>query len=107
MVYRIPWMSGVDHLILDWLEENDVVVKPSILAVNLSRDLPEDEVPSTSQVRRRMKYLEREAGLLEQYGDVRGQYILSEKGWRFIEDNMSQEEREELAKLEPDQGGSS
>ena len=107
MPYRIPWMTGVDRLLLDWFEEKDVVAKPSVVAVNLERELSEEEMPSAGQIRRRMKYLEEEAGLLEQYGDARGQYMISEKGWRYFNEEMSEDERLELATLDPQQGGDS
>lgn len=97
MISRIPWVTGVDQIILDWLHEHDVVITPKLLYDNFERDLTDPELPSYSQIKRRIVTL-RTAGLVEHYGD-RGKYQLSDLGRRLMEDELEEDERLELATM--------
>lgn len=101
MPTRIPWLTGVDRTLLEWLYERDVVFTPRLLHDNLERELPDPEAPSYSQVARRVRTL-REAGLLDPYDDQRGKYTLSELAERLLEDDLADDEREELVRFDPD-----
>lgn len=101
MAIRLPWLTGVDRTLLDWLEKHNIVFTPRILHDNLRRDLTEPEVPSYSQVSRRIRLLAA-AGLLDQYDDERGKYNLSELGSEYLEGDIPDDERERLATLDPD-----
>lgn len=84
-------MTRVDGVILAWLDSNDIVFTPSTLHANLERDLPDEDVPSYSQVSRRVRSLQ-DTGLLDQYGSSRGKYNLSDLGTRLLEDDLTEDE---------------
>lgn len=100
MVTRLPWMTNVDHSILEWLDENDIVFTPKVIYANLENELPDIELPSYRQVSRRVKFLSDEAGILTRYKGKRGKYMLSELGKRFLADDLTDEERLRLADLD-------
>lgn len=102
MATRLPWLTGVDRVVLDWLRENDIVFSPTVLHHNLERDLSDPEVPSYSQLARRVRIL-RGVGLLEPYDDEHGKYELSDLGKRFLDGELEDEERERLATIDPDE----
>jgi hypothetical protein len=94
---RIPWITGVDRLILDWMYANDVVIKPKLLLANLERDYSPEEAPSYSQMVRRCRFLRERAGLLEHFSeDYSGELVLSDLGRRFQEDELTEDERKAL-----------
>lgn len=97
MPTRIPWMTGVDRLILEWLGETDIIITPKLLYENLERDLSDPELPSEPHLARRVRYLE-DVGILEM--PRRGKYMLSDLGRRFLADELSEDEREYLITLE-------
>ena len=93
-------MTGVDHSILDWLGEHNIVITPRVIFDNLERELPEAEVPSYRHVSRRVKFLADEVGVLKRYEGKRGKYMLSELGRRYLNDDLADDERERLANLD-------
>lgn len=100
MPYRFGWLTGVDRVLLEWLSDTDIVFSPAILHQNLKRDLSESEVPSYSQVKRRTRAIYN-AGFLEQWGETQGKYVLTDLGHRFVSDDLTNEEREKLAEMDP------
>ncbi len=100
MVMRLPWMTGVDRSILEWLGEYDIVITPRVIYENLERELPEAEIPSYRHVSRRVQFLADEVGVLTKYRGKRGKYMLSDLGKRYLNGELSEDEREKLAKLE-------
>lgn len=102
MATRFPWMTGVDRAILDWLDSYDIVFTPTVIHENLRRELSEKESPSYSQIARRLRFLRDEAGLLKSWGEEQGRYVLSETGRRYLNNELSDEERSKLADLELD-----
>lgn len=101
MAFRFPWMTSVDNTILSWLEQHDVVITPSVLFENLRRDLTEAEAPSQSHLSRRLRML-RAAGLLEKWDGQRGKYVLSDLGRAFLDNQLPDDDREQLANLAPE-----
>lgn len=100
MVISLPWMTRVDHHLLDWLSEYNIIFTPRVLYANIDRELADHEAPSYSQVKRRIRFLTDEANLLERYQGERGNYVLSDLGERFIQDDLTDDERERLAELD-------
>jgi hypothetical protein len=96
MPARIPWMTGVDRQILDWMHEKDVVIKPRLLRANLVRDYGAESAPSYSHTVKRMRYLREAAGLLETYGDNPNQIVISDLGKRWKRDELTDVERRAL-----------
>ncbi len=100
MVTRLPWMTNVDRSILEWLDENSIVFTPKVIYDNLERELPDMELPSYRQVSRRVKFLADEAGILTRYKGQRGKYMLSDIGRKYLDGELTDEERERLADLD-------
>ncbi len=102
MPVRLPWTTGVDDVVLRYLEETDIVFTPRILYDNLERDLTDPETPSYSQVSRRVRTL-RKAGLLDYHAGESGKYVLGDLGRRYLEDELEEREREWLASIDPEE----
>jgi len=83
---RPEWMSMRDGTILEFLEENDLELPPKPLYRNLNRH---GHDIGYSTVRLRVKKLE-EHGLLEK--DEDGYYWVSEKGLRWLDDEIDVDE---------------
>lgn len=93
-------MTRVDHYLIDWLSNHNIVFTPRMMYVNLDRELSEFDAPSYSQVKRRITFLTEEANILEQYRDERGHYALTNFGERLVQEDLSEDEREQLANLD-------
>jgi DNA-binding PadR family transcriptional regulator len=76
---HVPWMSKVDDLVLEWLDEQDIAVTPKVLHANLETSV------SYSQVNRRLWKLE-ENGLVKRDPDRNDYYAITEKGRKYLHD---------------------
>lgn len=94
----IPWLSGVDRVMLDFYERHDIIISPALLLSNLEHDLGEDIAPSDSQIRRRLRVLV-DAGLVEKVDT--GKYRLTDLGRKAANRELDDDEREALGVLEP------
>lgn len=93
---RVPWMTEIDDVILDYLydigtkHEHQVVQPPKTVWWNLVEELEMiDRSPTT--VRRRMQKLTEE-GLLEQIEAKGTYYRLTDLGVRYVEGDVTLDE---------------
>lgn len=89
-------MTRVDHYLLEWLGEHNIVFTPRVLYANIDRELADYEAPSYSHVTRRVRFLTDEAHILERYQGERGNYALSDLGKRLIDEDLTEDDRERL-----------
>ena len=73
----VPWMSKVDDLVLEWLDNHDIAAPPKVIHANL------DTPVSYSQVNRRLWKL-RENGLVEQDPERNDYYAITVQGRRYL-----------------------
>lgn len=99
MPRKLYWLTATDRQLLKWVDEYDIVFTPMILQKNLERDNPE-LAPSYSQVSRRVRTLET-AGLLEQWDEKRGRYVITELGRDVANDDLDDDDLEHLASINP------
>lgn len=85
----LPWMMHADLYILSLLDETDMVLSPHIIAIELDYN--------TDYVGRRCSELT-EADLLQRPEeiDTRGLFEISELGHRYVNDELTREEKREL-----------
>ena len=92
---RVPWMTEVDRIIMDWFDDNRLAVPPKTIYVELPDAMPEysqGDKPSYSQLSRRMRTLE-EKGMLKKHPDAQSLYQLDDLGRRYLdEDDVDVEE---------------
>lgn len=87
---RISWTTRGDHTILDYLaghDRDEFMQPPMVVAMNIDM--------SESHVRRRLVAMA-DAGLLDRVGGEKGYYQLSELGWRYLANELTESEFEEL-----------
>lgn len=76
----VPWMSTVDDIVLEWLDEHDIAATPKVIHTNLETPV------SYSQVNRRLWKLE-ENGLVEHDPERNDYYAITEKGRTYLHDS--------------------
>lgn len=94
---RIPWVRISDMDILEFLdghELEDFVAPPSVIAANMS--------VSESNAQQRVRILAA-SGLIERTDDDRGYYAITDLGRRYLADDITDEERQELEAFDPDE----
>jgi len=87
---RVRGMRGSDRHILGYLyngDQQELVATPAVIAANI------DFADAT--VRERVSTL-RDAGLIDYYDEDRAMYQLGELGRKYMEDDLSDEEIEQL-----------
>lgn len=87
---RIAWMTRGDNEILDFLaghEIDEFMQPPTAVAENIDM--------SKSHVQRRLQAMT-DAGLLDRVGGEKGYYQLSELGWRYLANELTESEFETL-----------
>ena len=75
----VPWMSQVDDVLLEWLDEHDIAVTPKVIHVNL------DTAVSYSQVNRRLWKLEQNE-LVMRDPDLNDYYLITGLGRKYLQD---------------------
>jgi len=75
----VPWMSQVDDVVLEWLDEQDIAATPKVIHTNL------DTAVSYSQVNRRLWKLE-ENNLVERDPERNDYYVISDLGRKYLND---------------------
>lgn len=75
----VPWMSKVDDILLEWLDEHDIAVTPKVIHANL------DTGVSYSQVNRRLWKLETN-GLVEKDPERNDYYAITDLGRTYLHD---------------------
>lgn len=73
------WMSQVDDVVLEWLDEHDIAAPPKVIHVNLERAV------SYSQVNRRLRKLE-ENGLVHKGPERNDYYAITDLGREYLHD---------------------
>lgn len=76
----VPWMSQVDDILLEWLDEHDIAATPKVIYVNL------DTAVSYSQVNRRLWKLEQNE-LVIRDPDRNDYYAITEIGRTYLHDS--------------------
>lgn len=84
---RVSWMNQTDDYILELLEESDLILSPSIIAVNLDY--------TRNWISKRLAKLE-EANLVEKLDE--GQYQISERGRAYLAGDLDASELEDTEK---------
>lgn len=88
------WMMHADVYILDLFHTHEIVLTPIVISIELDYE--------RSYVQNRIAALT-QAELLEREGSARGVYQITERGKRFIDDELTEEEVEELRQFgQPD-----
>lgn len=96
---HVHWMTNGDYEIIRYLaghERDDFRAAPMGVATNIAK--------SASYVRRRMRGLAT-VGLLEHVENAEGKpgyYRLTDLGYRFLANDLSDDEREEIVEADPD-----
>ena len=83
----VPWMTRVDHLVLELLDQQGIALPPTAITLALEEEHGIN-APSSSQVARRLREDLSNHGLVRQpYEDrVRGYYLITELGERYLHD---------------------
>lgn len=83
----VPWMSRVDHLILELLDEQGIALPPTAVMLAL-RERDAINAPSKSHVARRLRDELSYHGLVDQphEGEVQGYYAITDLGQRYLHD---------------------
>ena len=76
----VNWMTQVDDVVLDWLDEHDIAAPPKVIHVNI------DPVVSYSQINRRLWKLE-ENGLVEKDPERNDYYAITDLGRKYLHDS--------------------
>ncbi|MCD2205073.1 PadR family transcriptional regulator [Halobacterium sp. KA-6] len=76
---RVPWMSKVDDIVLEWLDDHDIAATPKVIHTNL------DTAISYSQVNRRLWKLETN-NLIERDPDRNDYYAITDLGRTYLHD---------------------
>lgn len=84
----VPWMTRVDHLVLDLLDQQRIALPPTAITLALEEEHGIN-APSNSQVARRLREDLSHHGLVKQpHADrVRGYYLITELGKRYLHDS--------------------
>ena len=84
----VPWMTRVDRLILEVLDQTGIAAVPPKAIIFELRERHGIDAPSESQVNRRLRNELSEHGLVHQpfHEDARGYYAITELGERFLHD---------------------
>lgn len=103
----IPWMTRVDHLILEVFNQTRVPMKQRAIRVAMVEIFGAETAASETHIYRRLSVLEGDAGLLErtdgsEEGIPEGYYRLTELGERFIDDNLTEDESNRLSSIKVD-----
>lgn len=91
----IQWMSQTDNAILDFLaghEEEDFRAPPMVIATNLGK--------SRTNTGERARGLA-EVGLLKQVEGSKGYYQLTDAGWRYLANELTESEVEQIEQGNP------
>lgn len=81
---RVSWMNQTDDYILEILDESDLILSPSIIAVNLDY--------TRNWVSKRLAKL-REAGLIERVDE--GHYRITKKGREYLAGELNADDLED------------
>lgn len=93
---RVVWITIGDVDILEFLDGHEIPnfeAQPGQIAKNTPK--------TASTVRNRVRIL-KEAGLIEQTDEKRGYYQISDLGRRYLNDELTDTELEELENFDPD-----
>jgi DNA-binding PadR family transcriptional regulator len=84
----VQWMTRVDHLVLELLDEQGIALPPTAITLALEEEHGIN-APSNSQVARRLREDLSYHGLVEQpYRErVRGYYLITDLGRRYLHDS--------------------
>ena len=85
----VSWMSDVDRLILEWLDETGIAAPPKVIYLNLVDEYGDEEMASFSQINRRIRDPLPKHGLVERAHEDRAQgyYRITELGRRYLHDS--------------------
>lgn len=75
----VPWMSKVDDILLEWLDEHDIAATPKVIHTNLNTAI------SYSQVNRRLRKLETN-NLVKRDSNRNNYYAITDHGHRYLHD---------------------
>lgn len=90
----VPWMTRVDRLILEVLDEAVITAVPPRAIVLELRERYGIDAPSESQINRRLRTELTDHGLVHQphSDEVRGYYAITTLGERFLHDSDAEPE---------------
>lgn len=89
----VSWMTRVDHLVLELLDQQGIALPPTAITLALEEEHGIN-APSSSQVARRLREDLSDHGLVKQpYEDrVRGYYLITDLGRRYLHDPDAESE---------------